>query len=41
MGDLVPARQRSKYQALTGMVATIALIAAITRIWGKLRAAGG
>lgn len=27
MGDLVPARQRSKYQALTGMVATLALIA--------------
>jgi MFS family permease len=26
MGDLVPARQRSKYQALTGMVATLALI---------------
>jgi MFS family permease len=27
MGDLVPARQRSKYQALVGMVATLALIA--------------
>jgi EmrB/QacA subfamily drug resistance transporter len=27
MGDLVPARQRSKYQAVTGMVATLALIA--------------
>ena len=27
MGDLVPARQRSKYQAITGMVATLALIA--------------
>lgn len=27
MGDLVPARQRSRYQALTGMVATLALIA--------------
>lgn len=27
MGDLVPARQRSKYQALSGMVATVALIA--------------
>jgi MFS family permease len=26
-GDLVPARQRSKYQAVTGMVATLALIA--------------
>lgn len=27
MGDLVPARRRSTYQALTGMVATVALIA--------------
>lgn len=27
MGDLVPARQRAKYQAVTGMVATLALIA--------------
>jgi EmrB/QacA subfamily drug resistance transporter len=27
MGDLVPARQRSKYQAVTGIVATLALIA--------------
>jgi EmrB/QacA subfamily drug resistance transporter len=27
MGDLVPARQRSKYQAMTGLVATLALIA--------------
>jgi EmrB/QacA subfamily drug resistance transporter len=27
MGDLVPARQRAKYQAATGMVATLALIA--------------
>lgn len=27
MGDLVPARQRSKYQAATGLVATLALIA--------------
>ncbi|MFD5626656.1 MDR family MFS transporter [Streptomyces sp. NPDC127072] len=26
-GDLVPARQRAKYQAVTGMVATLALIA--------------
>ncbi|MFC0554332.1 MDR family MFS transporter [Planotetraspora thailandica] len=27
IGDVVPARQRSKYQALTGIVATVALIA--------------